>query len=192
MHDEDLALARRITSGDEQAFNEFFEEFFPRLYRFCVSRLDEESIIEDMVQNTMIKAIRNMEGYRGEAAIFTWLCQICRNEINMHFRKAARSLPAVTADDESIRPILEALESSESPVDDYYAEQTRRLVIEVLDFLPRNYGRALEWKYIWGLSVSEIAEKLQLTELATQSLLARGRSAFRKALVQIAPQLNHT
>ncbi|MBT4160111.1 MAG: RNA polymerase sigma factor [Gammaproteobacteria bacterium] len=190
MHNEDLALARQILSGDEQVFNEFFEQYFPRLYRFGLSRLDDESLIEDMVQNTMMKAMKSMKTYRGEASMFTWLCQICRNEINMHYRKVSRAAPEVPADDDLIRPILEQLESEESLISEVQAEQTRRLVIEVLDFLPRNYGTALEWKYIWGLSVVEIAKRLELTELAAQSLLARARTAFRKAIDEISPQLN--
>ena len=191
MHNDDLALARSIQKGDEREFNAFFEQYFPRIYRFCLSRMDEESLIEDMVQNTMMKAVKGIHTYRGEASMFTWLCQICRNEINMHYRKMAQSAPEVRADDESIRPILEQLEAEENVENDLYSEQTRRLIIEVLDFLPGNYGQALEWKYVLGLSVSEIAGRLELTELAVQSILARARTAFRKSLAQIAPQIQN-
>jgi len=188
MYKEDLALCQKMMAGDEQTFNEFFAEYFPRVYRFCLSRLGDDPLIEDMVQNTMMKAVQHMKTYRGEATLFTWLCQICRNEIAMHFRKADRRAPEVAADDESIRPILENLQADDSPESDVFGEETRRLVIEVLDFLPGNYGKALEWKYILGYSVSEIAEQLDLTELAAQSLLARARTAFRKALDDITTQ----
>jgi len=63
------------------------------------------------------------------------------------------------------------------------------LVQEVLDYLPSNYGNALEWKYIEGFSVSEIAQRLQVSELAAQSILARARTSFREALIKISPQL---
>ena len=123
--------------------------------------------------------------------MFTWLCQICRNEINAHFRRLARSVPVVPQDDDAIRPILESLEAAEAEDPDmqFEATQIRDLVQEVLDFLPVNYGNALEWKYVEGFSVSEIAQRLQTTELAAQSLLSRARSAFRDALTQIYPQL---
>ncbi len=123
--------------------------------------------------------------------MFTWLCQICRNEINGHFRRLARSVPVVPQDDENIRPILESLESADKDDPDAQFENTQliRLVQEVLDFLPPNYGNALEWKYIEGFSVSEIASRLKITELAAQSTLARARAAFRETLIQISPQL---
>ena len=123
--------------------------------------------------------------------MFTWLCQICRNEIAGYYRKLSRSVPVVAADDESIRPVLESLEADEemSPDFQFESREAKQLIQEVLDFLPGNYGNALEWKYIHGFSVTEIAGRLEVTELAAQSLLARARTAFRQAVLQISPQL---
>lgn len=165
-HQEDLEMCRALLAGDERQFNEFFEHYFPRLYRFCLSRLKDDTLVEDIVQTTMIKATKAMNTYRGDASLFTWLCLICRNEINMHFRKEARSLPEVHAEDDAIRPILEMLESDASPEAEFESARASALIIEILDFLPGNYGQALEWKYILGLSVTEIAERLETTELA--------------------------
>ena len=190
MHVDDLKLARSLVAGDEKQFNQFFEQFFPRLYRFAFSRMSDESIIEDVVQSTLMNAMRSMKNYRGEAAMFTWLCQICRNEIAMTYRKRGKSVPTVAADDDAIRPILELLESESTTPEQHYLDlEARKLVAEILDFLPGNYGKALEWKYVLGLSVIEIANRLELTELATESLLARARSSFRQALNHISPAL---
>jgi RNA polymerase sigma-70 factor (ECF subfamily) len=190
-YDKDRVLVKALIKGSERDFNQFFEQYFTRLYRFAVSRMQDEEAVKDIVQTTMMNAIKNLDSYRGEAALFTWLCQICRNEINGYYRKLARSVPEVTADDEAIRPILETLEAGDEfdPEDQFAQLQTRRLIGEVLDFLPYNYGRALEWKYILGLSVGEIAGRLELTDLAAQSLLSRARVAFKEALADISPQL---
>ena len=191
-HEADRALARALIAGNERDFDRFFTEYFERLFRFAITRLDaDEQAAQDVVQTTLINAMRGIAGYRGEASMFTWLCQICRNEINAHFRKLARSVPVVAEDDDNIRPILEALESEpgNDPDTQYQGLQLSRLIQEVLDHLPANYGNALEWKYIEGFSVTEIAERLEVTELAAQSTLARARNAFRDALVQITPHL---
>ncbi|MBL4681481.1 MAG: RNA polymerase sigma factor [Pseudomonadales bacterium] len=189
-HRNDLILAQSLVSGDEAQFEIFFDEYFPKLYRFALTRLSsDEDAVKDIVQATLMNAIRGISTYRGDAAMFTWLCQICRNEINGHFRQLAKSVPVVPQDDDSIRPILESLEATNSPESLFENLQVKRLIQEVLDYLPSNYGNALEWKYIEGFTVSEIAERLQLSELATQSILARARGSFRDALNKISPQL---
>ncbi len=188
----DLALARALLEGNERHFDIFFEEYFPRLYRFALTRLEsDEEAVRDVVQATLSNAVRSMKSYRGDASMFTWLCTICRNEIAAHYRKLSRSVPAVAADDEAIRPILESLEAgaSASPDSRHQRLQVVRLVQEVLDHLPTNYGNALEWKYIDGFSVSEIAARLEVSEVAAQSVLARARNAFRDVLERVAPQL---
>lgn len=191
-HDTDLALARALLGGDEKTFNAFFEDYFPRLYRFALVRLEsDEALAQDIAQTALMNGIRGLSGYRGEAAMFTWFCQIVRNEINAWYRKQARSVPVVPQDDDAIRPILESLEAEDaaSPDARHNSLQVGRVIQEVLDHLPSNYGNALEWKYVEGFSVAEIAARLELTELATQSLLARARTAFRKAITQLSPQL---
>lgn len=191
-YDSDRALARGLMMGDERVFDRFFNEYFPRLYRFALTRMASDvDAVNDIVQTTLFNGIKAMASYRGEASLFTWLCQICRNEVNGYYRRLARSAPVVPQDDDAIRPILESLEGdlASDPDRQYEVTQTKRLVQEVLDCLPVNYGNALEWKYIEGFSVTEIASRLQVTELAAQSLLSRARSAFREALVKISPQM---
>ncbi len=82
MHTEDLKLVQRVINKERQAAEAFFEGFFPRLFRFVALRMDHSNACEDVVQEAMIKAMRNLHTYRGEAALFTWLCQISRNEIS--------------------------------------------------------------------------------------------------------------
>ena len=85
---EDQQLVQRVLAGEERAFDAFFGEFFPRLYRFALPRLSrDEDLAKDVVQATLIKALRGLAGFRGDSALFTWLCQICRREIVDQLRK---------------------------------------------------------------------------------------------------------
>lgn len=191
-HETDRALARDLVGGDEKVFDRFYVEYFPRLFRFAVRRVEgDEDLAQDIVQNTMIQAMRGIAGYRGEASMFSWLCQISRNEIRGHFRRQARQVPLVAEDDPALQPILEALEGAASDAPENRAEsaQIARLIQEVLDYLPSRYANALEWKYIEGFSVTEIAERMDITELAAQSTLARARGAFRVAMTQLSEHL---
>lgn len=187
-HSEDKQLVKKLIAGDEEAFVAFFNDYFPRLYRFALTRLkNDEEDIKDIIQTTLTNAIRSMDTYRGEAALFSWLCQICRNEINGHLRRKNRDEVIVAEDGSELRGILETLAAPEvyEPRYNSEKEEIKRMVQVILDYLPPKYGNALEWKYIEGCSVNEIAEKLLVTPLAAQSILSRARVAFRDAIESI-------
>ena len=185
MHSQDIELVHRVVAKDRAAFEQFFDAYFGRLFRFCSVRVSDAAACEDIVQETMIKAMRHLDGYRGEASLFTWLCQICRNEMSNWFaRHGRKDAPLLSLDDEpGLREILESLASTETDEVDRFA--TVRLVQLALDYLPDRYGKALEWKYVEGLSVLEIAKRLDTGEIAVQSLLARARKAFRGAIEEL-------
>jgi RNA polymerase sigma-70 factor (ECF subfamily) len=183
----DQALVKSMLAGDEQAFRRFFETYFPRVYRFALPRLGGDAdTTKQVVQAAMTKAMRGLQKFRGDAALFSWLCQICRHEIVDYLRAHKRYSDRVVLIDDSPE-LRAALEAVEAPVDlepatIYSKEETRRLVQSVLDRLPDRYGDVLEWKYVEGRSVEEIGALLGVGQVAAQSLLARARVAFREAL----------
>ena len=182
----DRALIRRLLAGDERAFDAFFEAYFARVYRFALPRLNGDvEAAREVVQATLAKAMRNLESFRGEASLFTWICQICRREAVDHIRATRRQSHVVLIDDvPELRRAIEAIEAPEDYdlVRSYGRSETSRLVQAVLDRLPAHYGDALEWRYMLGHSVEEIGQKLGIGTTAAQSLLARARIAFREAL----------
>jgi RNA polymerase sigma-70 factor (ECF subfamily) len=184
---DDSQLVRRMLAGEERAFTAFFEIYFPRVYRFALPRLGRnEDTAKDVVQATLIKAMRKLGDYRGDAALFTWLCQICRREIADHVRSHRRYSDKVVLieDSDEVRAALESIEapSGDDPLRRADAAELKRLVHAVLDRLPNRYGEALEWKYVEGRSVEEIGDRLGIGHTAAQSLLARARAAFRDGL----------
>jgi RNA polymerase sigma-70 factor, ECF subfamily len=186
----DRAVARRILSGDEAAFREVFDRFFPRLYRFALARLGgDPDTASDIVQQTFCNAIERLDTYRGEAALYTWFCQICRNVLADHFRKHGRGVARVVLleDQPNARALLESLAApvGDQPETGVWRQQVHRMVEATLDSLPGHYGEVLEWKYIDGLTVVEIAGRLKLGSKAAESLLTRAREAFRDAIVEL-------
>src|SRR4029434_9484803 len=95
-------LVRRMLGGDEGAFDDFFADYFPRLFRFAVLRLRDQYAAEDLVQNSLISAVRNLRSWRGEATLFTWLCTICRREISAWEKRTSRRV-IVSIDDDDPR-----------------------------------------------------------------------------------------
>ncbi|ANM30759.1 hypothetical protein ABI59_15995 [Acidobacteria bacterium Mor1] len=190
MPSEDRKLVRRLLAGDERAFDAFFDEYFPRLYRFVLRRTQgDEDAAEEIAQAALSQAIRKLATYRGEAALFTWLCTFCRFEMSARYRKSRRSPDAVelAEDDQEIRAALESLWAGmeAGPHADLERNELVRRVHAALDHLPGRYGAVLEWKYIEGISMREIAGRLGIGEKAVESTLTRARNAFRQAFSEL-------
>jgi RNA polymerase sigma-70 factor (ECF subfamily) len=178
----DLALARRVLAGEEAAFEELFHGYGPRLYRFALVRLRaNEDLAEEVVQRVLIRAIDRLHTYRGEAALFTWLCTLCRREIAACLEGSGVSAVSLSDERIDVRAALEALAATEAdnPEAALGRQEIARVVHATLDHLPGRYGDVLEWRYVDGLSVDEIAMRLHLTYKAAESQLSRARAAFR-------------
>lgn len=186
----DLELARRVVAGHEPAAQEFFDEYFSRLYRFACARLaGNEDAAEEVVQATLIRALRKLHTYRGEAALFTWLCTLCRREIGawVDQQRRAGSVPIVDdhSDLQHAVAVVAALAATD-PEQQAGQREISKLVQLTLDQLPHRYGQVLEWKYLQGLAVDEIAQRLGVGYKAAESLLTRARLAFREGFSDIA------
>ena len=180
---DDKKLAKALLKGDQRAFDRFFDEHFARLHRFAVTRLGgDEEAAREVVQSTLFKGVRNMAGYRAEAAMFTWLCAICRNEISDWFSRENRYRERIVLieDRPEVAAVIDSVQApaAESPQRQYQRMEAVRLIQVALDRLPANYGNVLEWKYVEGHSVRDIAARLEIGTEAAQSLLARAKRAF--------------
>jgi RNA polymerase sigma-70 factor (ECF subfamily) len=183
IHIEDVRLVRRVLRGDETAFRHIFDEYYDRLYRFALARSNADPhAAEDLVQQTMSRALQSLRSYRGEAQLQTWLFTICRNTIvDWQRKKGLQDKSVVLAEDfPNIRAVVESFSApmADDPVARSENIELNGIVQMVLDRLPRNYGDALEWKYVQGWSILEISKELKIGQEATQSLLARAKRAF--------------
>lgn len=177
-HSEDRALVEGMLDGDRTAFETFGERYGRVLWRFAAGRLgSEREHAAEIAQTAMTKALSKLESYRGEASLLTWLCACCRNEVLMHFRRRARRPEHVELEE----GVERAPDGTARPAEAGLLARERALRVHlVLDSLPAEYARALEWKYVEGLSVRAIARRLERTEKSAESLLTRARVAFRR------------
>ena len=180
---EEKKLVKQLLAGNSRAFDRFFDENFARVYRFALVRLsDDPDAAREVAQITLSKAVQNLSGYRAEAALFTWLCAICRNETSDWLAKQGRYREHIVLAEDfpEIQAAVDSLQLPDqmSPEHNYRRVELLRLIQVALDKLPARYGDVLEWKYIEGHSIKEISEKLGIGAEATQSLLARAKRAF--------------
>ena len=77
---EEKILVKQLLAGNEKAFDQIYDENFARLYRYALTRLaDDPDAAKEVAQITLSKGVRKLHTYKEEAALFTWLCSICRN-----------------------------------------------------------------------------------------------------------------
>jgi RNA polymerase sigma-70 factor (ECF subfamily) len=185
MSHEDRDLVDRLLRGDARAFDEFFNEYYPKLYRFVKRRVPrDDAAAEDVAQGTLCRALESMRSYRGEAALFTWLCTLCRREMSQRWRDQDMGVVALPAeDDPDVRAALESLAGNDGadPLLAADRAQLRETIRAALDYLPAPYGDVLEWKYLRDMSIGEIARRLGRSPKAAESLLSRARESFREA-----------
>src|SRR5262245_5412030 len=102
MSTPDQELVARLLRGDARAFDQFFNEYYPKLYRFVKRRLPRDSATaEDVAQATLCRALESLHTFRGEAALMTWLCTLCRRELSARWREAQpyATAPLLAEDD---------------------------------------------------------------------------------------------
>jgi len=179
----DRRLVRGMLKSDQRVLHAFYDEYFPKLYRYAARRMKSPRDIDEVVQSALTIAARRIETYRGEATLLAWLIQICRNEVSKHYTITAPYEAAMASlDDDMLRAAVESLEAPRLDEPESAARRSE-LVARVqlaLDQLPGRYADTLQLKYFDGFSSKEIAEKLGIGDEAVQSLLARARRAFRE------------
>lgn len=183
---EDKQLVQRILGGDRAAFRLFFDDHFPRLFRFALVRVDRnEDLAEEVAQATLCQAMQKLATYRGEAPLFSWLCTFCRHELYRRGRKR-REVEGLE-DTPELQAAIESLEAGEDSDPEACLQRTEvaNLVQTTLDRLPTKYGNVLEWKYLKDESVDRIAGRLGVGAKAAESTLTRARGAFRDAFATL-------
>lgn len=182
---EERELVQAMCAGDEAAFERFFAGYAPRVYRFVHARVGRDpQVTEELCQDVMSQAMQNIGRWRGEAGLFTWLCQMARNGAIDHWRRKQRRARIEVALDDDVAEAVAMVPADEAlrPDEELSRAELLARVREAMDRLPANYASALEWKYIEGCSVAEIGERLGLNPIATQSLLARARQSMKTTL----------
>ena len=192
---DDRKLVKKLLSGDELAFDGFFEDNFARLYRFALVRLsDDPDAARDIAQIVLTRAMQKLHTYRAESALFTWLCAICRNEVSDWLSKQGRYRQHIvlTEDYPELQAAVDSFQTpfEENPEAQYLRLEKLRLIQVALDKLPAKYGNVLEWKYVQGHSVREISTRLNMGQEATQSLIARAKRAFADVYTTLMAGMN--
>ncbi|MCA9683017.1 MAG: RNA polymerase sigma factor [Myxococcales bacterium] len=187
----EAALLGRAGEGDQVVLARIYEDHVDALWSFVFYRVGRDpSLCEDVVAETFLVAFEQTAAFDpSRGSLRTWLCQLSRNVIRRHRRALARGHElAATWEriDATLMQVFQNLEAAPLGDEVLAREETRDLVQMTIANLPDDYRDALERKYLRGQSMRELAERFELSEAATKSMLARARRAFREAFTTLA------
>ena len=173
-------LARRATT-DEEAFEELYEHFFPRVYNFIYARLKNSADADDVTSTTFLKMNENLESYDPNRAAFsTWLFRIATNSIIDHTRHIEKNQE--TEWEEFFDP---AAPEHEEPERQMITAETSRGLLAALDKLSERERRIIELRY-WGeQDTKTIAELLSMTDSNVRVTLHRALGKLKNILGEL-------
>ncbi|AEA28764.1 RNA polymerase sigma factor SigM [Pseudonocardia benzenivorans] len=162
---DDVALVAAHRAGDPQAFDELVRRHGDRLWAVALGVLRDREEARDAVQESLLTAFRRLDGFRGEAALSTWLHRILVNVCLDRLRRAQRrrTVPLPEHDVPDGRP------------DPGRAVATRLDVTQALATLPVDQRLAIELVDVLGHPVAEAARILDVPTGTVKSRCARGR-----------------
>jgi len=177
-----------LQDKDPDAVKSLFERFADSVYTFVYYRVGKDEQVDcDVVQDTFLKALTQIEQYDPErGSMEAWLTTLSRNFIS----KALKTRGMVSLDeigsnvDKKLLTCFERLATEPLPQDILEKKETHDLVCATLASIPGNYRTILTLYYHRGLSLRDIASRVNKSEGAVKVLLHRARQAFKKAFIK--------
>jgi len=162
-----------IHTGIEEWFNRYVDDLYSFLSYYCGS-LD----VDDLVQETFLRAMSKMDLYKGQASPKTWLCSIARNVAKDSFRKQRSHPAAVEAS------VLMQVPSSEmSPESVTQLNETTQSLYAIIQHLQPNYRDVVILRGILDLSISETASVLRWSDSKVRTVYHRALKSLRRHLM---------
>ena len=181
----DLQLVERVREGDKRAYGLLVEKYRRKLMRLLSRMVRDADEIEDIAQETFIKAYRALPQFRGDAAFYTWLYRIAVNTAKNYLSSKGRHITAMSdhglnEDDEPDERLT--AQDINTPESELLSKQVAYAVNEAVEALPEELRQAITLREIEGMSYEEIAEAMACPIGTVRSRIFRAREAIAAKL----------
>jgi RNA polymerase sigma-70 factor, ECF subfamily len=181
--DSDAMLVERAAAGDQRAYELLVIKYQRRIERLIGRMVRDTNLVEDIAQETFIRAYRALHQFRGDAQFYTWLYRIAVNTAKRFLLKLKHdpavlqsSLQGNDDEDETFHRRNEP-STDETPESVLAAKEIGQAVNAALEALPDDLKQALTLREIDGLSYEEIAEVMNCPLGTVRSRIFRAREA---------------
>jgi len=172
-------LIARAQGGDNEAFGLIFEHHYRFIYKFIYAMLNEQSLAEELTQETFLGAYKGIHSLRGEAKLQTWLCGIAKNVVY----KSLRSQRKEGEKSENAVESLNMLDEKDVPPDrQFLSKELNQLIGSALEKLDEDKRLVFTLKELQHLSYREISEVTGYTIPKLKTDLHRAKTEMRSML----------
>lgn len=183
--DADLILVERVRSGDKRAFELLVEKYRRKIGRLLSRMVRDPEEIEDIAQETFIKAYRALPQFRGDAAFYTWLYRIAVNTAKNYLAARNRNMLTVSdvaGEEEEGGEDRYAAQDIGTPEAHLLSKQIAYAVNEAVEALPEELRTAITLREIEGMSYEDIANFMGCPIGTVRSRIFRAREAIAAKL----------
>ena len=189
----DQKLVEKSQRGDKKAFAMLVEKYQRRLTRLLSRMVRDQSEIEDIVQDSFIKAYRAINNFRGDSAFYTWLYRIGINTAKNHLVKLGKRPKAMNdIEIEEIENFGDAqdLRNLETPENSMANKEIVASVNQTIETLPDELKEAIQLRDMDGLSYEEISDLMNCPIGTVRSRIFRAREAIAEKLKPLIETTN--
>ena len=183
MEATDLAAVERTRGGDTAAFRVLVERYGRSVFRLAFRMTGNEFDAEDVVQETFLRAFKQLDSYESRSSFGTWLYRIAANYSLDLIRSRKRHAARHVAETEEQEDVLDSVKTNEPGQDRmYYSTQVKVRLDAALQLLTEQERTAFQLRHFEGKSIEEIGEILDLGVSATKNSIFRAVRKVREAL----------
>jgi RNA polymerase sigma-70 factor, ECF subfamily len=188
--DVDAQLVRQVQLGDQRAFEMLVVKYRRRIERLIARMVRDVDLVEDLAQETFIKAYRALPNFRGDSSFYTWLYRIAVNTAKKALMQMHRD-PTVSEsallkgsdDDDDARPTVDQnLADGETPESALASRQIADTVNRAIESLSEDLRQAIVLREIEGMSYEDIAQLMGCPIGTVRSRIFRARDSISQKL----------
>jgi RNA polymerase sigma-70 factor (ECF subfamily) len=178
----DADIIQQVLDGNTGMFELLMRRYNERVYRAARSIVRDEQEAEDVMQQAYVNAFTHLRQFNGSARFSTWLTKIAINEALARVRRRRR-YEAFDDDLSNVEPFM-STNPVHSPERQAFARELRGFLEWAVDTLPDGTREVFVLRDVEGLSTSEVAESLGVSDDVVKTRLSRGRAALRRVLLE--------
>ena len=183
---DDVALVNALKAGNTNAFRFLVDKYRNLVWHMVLRMTNRQEDAEDLCQEIFIRVFKQMDKFRGDSKLSTWIGSIAYNACVDHMRKSKRE---VLSDASSLGPVNMAASDVSPLLNNIDRKTMTKLVHQIIEKMPLQYRTVVTLFHLEEFSYREIEEITGMPEGTVKSYLSRGREIIRQKMTELVPDI---